>query len=438
MAVGDRRLHGAPGAQQVALAHADFRDQPIDGRIAAGNGKIAGQLLLDIDVDDDAVGRRAGLLGDFHGLEIVQILEPPLGAVEQHFVERVAFGDIELAPDDVIAGAGVAADVDPFDIGARPLVDHIGEVYQPRLVVAVGARMHLREGIAALRRLDREVLGGLLDRFGVVGVAGARLEARPQRGRVDVAHVRLDVDGAEAIRLAFLEREGDEESFLGGVELRHRRDDLGVGVAVLEIEPPQQIAVGFDPVRVVDVGALEEAENIGFAGLDYVAQLPRRIGAVADEADLADHRLLAVLDFEHQVHPVVRPLDDFRVDVHVVATAAPVDGDDPFYVGVDQCARERAARLRLDFAGELLVFHPLVAFEGDFVDDRCLDDRDDQPPLRLPDVHVGEQPGGVKGLERVVDFAGVEPLARNQVKIRAHGVGFDTVIAFHRDLRAGG
>jgi len=96
-AVGHRSLHAPAGSHQVALAHAHFGQQPVDRGIAAGNGEVAGELLLDLDVDDDAVGSRTRLLGDFDALEVIQVLQAPLGAIDQYLVEGVALGDFELA-----------------------------------------------------------------------------------------------------------------------------------------------------------------------------------------------------------------------------------------------------------------------------------------------------------------------------------------------------
>ena len=110
-------------AEQVALADADFGDEAVGGRIAAGDRELAGRLLFHVDIEDDAVGRRARLVGDLHVLEVVEVLQPPLGAVDQRAVVGVAFGDIELAPDDVVARARVAADIDALDVGARALLD---------------------------------------------------------------------------------------------------------------------------------------------------------------------------------------------------------------------------------------------------------------------------------------------------------------------------
>ena len=44
-----------------------------------------------IDVDDDPVRCRAGRVGDLDGLEVSEILQPPLGALDQGAVVGVAF-----------------------------------------------------------------------------------------------------------------------------------------------------------------------------------------------------------------------------------------------------------------------------------------------------------------------------------------------------------
>src|SRR3546814_5557743 len=44
-------------------------------------------------------------------------------------VERIALGEAELAPDDLVAGDGVAVDVDPLDIDARRIADPERDVH---------------------------------------------------------------------------------------------------------------------------------------------------------------------------------------------------------------------------------------------------------------------------------------------------------------------
>ena len=118
----------------------------------------------------------------FTVLEEVQILQPPLGAVDQRAVVRIAFGDIELAPDHIIAGADIAADIDALDIGAGALVDDKGDVDGARLRIAVAARAHAwRTDSRACETSMVDVLDGLFDRLAVVDVALAHAQHRLQR-----------------------------------------------------------------------------------------------------------------------------------------------------------------------------------------------------------------------------------------------------------------
>ena len=88
---------------------------------------------------------------------------------------------------------------------------------------------------------------------------------------------------------------------------------------MLEIKAANQIAIGLDPVRIVDVGAAKEAQEVRFARLDDVAQAIRRIGDVADEFDRLDAGFRTFDDSENQIDAVVGLLDDFRRHAYVVA-----------------------------------------------------------------------------------------------------------------------
>ena len=118
-----------------------------------------------------------------------------------------------------------------------------------------------------------------------------------QRRRVHRPDVGLNIDGTEVVERPFLDREGDDKALLGRVIFTGRRYDLHVGIAVLEIEPPQQVAIGFDAVGVINVRGLQEAQKVGFGRLDHVLQPPRRIGLVADEDDRFDAGLFAFDEF---------------------------------------------------------------------------------------------------------------------------------------------
>ena len=235
------------------------------------------------------------------------------------------------------------------------------------------------------------------------------------------------------VQRPFFDRKRDDEALLGGIVFGDRRDHLHVGKAVLQVEAADQTAVGFHAVGVVDVGGLQEAQPVGLDGLDHLLETPRRIGLVADEVDRLDAGLFALVDHENQIDAVVRPLDDLRCHGDVETAVAVIDLDDALGVGLHPGARQRVARLRLDFLLELLVRHPVVAFEGKPVDHRRFHHRDDDVAARLGDFDVVEKARGIKRLEGSVDLGGVEALAGRGLEIGAHRFRFDAAVALDHD-----
>src|SRR3546814_10720948 len=63
-------------------------------------------------------------------------------------VERIALGEAELAPDDLVAGDGVAVDVDPLDIDARRIADPERDVHGALVFVPLKLRPDVGESIA--------------------------------------------------------------------------------------------------------------------------------------------------------------------------------------------------------------------------------------------------------------------------------------------------
>ena len=150
-------------------------------------------------------GAEPGSLVILTRLEIVEVLQPPLGAIDQRAVVCVALADIEFAADHIVAGAGVAADIDPLDVDARAVFDGENDVDGMGRQVAVAARADHGKRIAAAGDFDRQVLDRLFDRLGVVHVAGAGPEAAVKRLRVNHRDVRLDIDLAEPVARAFVD-----------------------------------------------------------------------------------------------------------------------------------------------------------------------------------------------------------------------------------------
>ena len=147
-----------------------------------------------------------------------------------------------------------------------------------------------------------------------------------------------------------------------------------------------------------------------------------------------DAGLAALVDLEDEIDAVVRQLDDLGLDADVEAAAAAVDLDDALHVGLHHRARQRAARLRLDFGLELLVLDLLVALEGDPVDDRVLDDRDDRGgrPAMLGRTSWN-RPVANSALTPSSICEGVEPAAGPRPEIGADRVGLDALVALDDD-----
>ena len=269
LAVLHRDLSEQTASEQVALRDADLCQESVGGRIAAGDGELAGRLLFEVDVENDSIGSRAGFGRDLDALEVVEVLQAPLGAVDQHAIIRIALRDIELAPDHVVACARIAADIDSFDVDALSLRDGEDEIDRPRLCVARRAWAHCREGKALSRGFDGHVLDGLLDRLGIVDVAGVSPHLHSEQRRIERPDGRLNVDRSDAVLLALLDGEVDYETSPIRIVFSDRGDDPHVDVAVLEIKSAQQLAIRFDPVRIVDIARLQKCEKwSGFGCLD--------------------------------------------------------------------------------------------------------------------------------------------------------------------------
>src|SRR6185369_8240958 len=200
---------------------------------------------------------------------------------------------------------------------------------------------------------------------------------------------------------------------------------------VLEVEAADQVAVGLDAVGIVDVAAAKEAQQVRFARLDDVPQAVGRERDVADEVDRLDAGLGALLDREDEIDTVVRLLDDLGRDADVVATGAAVDFGDSQRVGLHHGAGEGAARLGLDFTGELLVLDLLVALEGNAADHRVFHHGDDDLATGTAvDPDVLEQAGLDQRLEAVVDGTLIQATAGTRLEVRADRLHLDPAISF--------
>ncbi len=302
-----------------------------------------------------------------------------------------------------------------------------------RFEIAVTAWLDDRERKSTPRGFDLHFLDRLLQRFGVIERSDIHARESRQHVAIQRGNAGLIGDGTDAVLLAFFDLEGDQEALPRRIVFRQCGDDLHVGETVLQIIASNKVTIGLDTIRIVDVVAAEEAQEIRLARLDDVLQPVGRISLVADELDRVDAGLAAFLDREDQVDAVVRLLDDFGNHSHVVAAGVTINVGDPLCVGLNHRTRQRSARLRLNLAGKLFVLDLLVAFENHAADDRVFDHRHDDPPARLVDFHVLEQAGLDQALQAIVDAPLVQLSARTGLEIGANGRGLDAAISLDLD-----
>src|ERR1700694_313099 len=259
------------------------------------------------------------------------------------------------------------------------------------LKIPIATRAHDRKGVTPPRRLDLHFLDRLLQCFGVI--ERPDIDAREAAKRICVkrGNAGPKLDRPDPILLAFLDLEGHQEALALRIVFRQRGHHLHVGKTVFQIIAANQIAIGFDPVRIVYVSPTEETQQIRFARLDDIPEAIRRISVVADEFDRLDAGFRALDNGENEIDAVVWLFDDFGIDAHVIAAGAAIDFGDALGVGLHHGTRQRAARLGLYFRRKLIVLDLLVALERYPPDHRVFDHGDHQATTRRADCDVLEQ-----------------------------------------------
>ena len=160
--------------------------------------------------------------------------------------------------------------------------------------------------------LDCHCLNGFFNEVRIVHAAFAQFELTAQPRRIDRVHIRNDLDGANSILRALVDCVRNNKALLRGVVFADCGNDAHIGIAVFQIEATQQIAVRLYAVGIIDVGCLQEAEDVAFRRFDHVFQPARRIGLVADKLDILDAGLVALPDLEDEIDAIVRQFDNLR------------------------------------------------------------------------------------------------------------------------------
>ena len=126
--------------EEVRLGQRNFGDEPVRRRIAARDRELAGGLIFNVDVHDDAVRSRSRLVRDANTLEEAQIVQAALRLVHQDLIVRIALAHVELAANDIVACTGVTAHVDALDVDARAFLDDVHDADRAGGRIAVTLR----------------------------------------------------------------------------------------------------------------------------------------------------------------------------------------------------------------------------------------------------------------------------------------------------------
>ena len=140
---------------------------------------------------------------------------------------------------------------------------------------------------------------------------------------------------------AFLNGNRQNPALLGFVIDSIRRNDAEIRIAVLQVVAADEFEIRSDLVRIVDVAALEEREEVHLGGLHQTDELAGRIDLVADEVDLLDAGLGAFVDRVDDVDAPVRQGHRAVADRRGGAAGAAVDVLDALDVGAHAAQHRR-------------------------------------------------------------------------------------------------
>ena len=250
-------LHVLAAAEQIAFMDADIGQEAFRRRIAGADAELAGRLLFDLDVEHGAIGRAALDVGDLDLLEVAEIFQVLLGALDLRGAEGVAFRHLELASDDAVEGRDIAVDVDPLDIDTRAFGDIVSDIEGVLFLVARDQRPDVDEGIAAIADRRRQLVDRFLDLVGVVPIVVMGRQHRHQIGRLQILQADIQTDMAELVALALVHRERDDEPVARRCKFGHRGCDAEIGIALGQVVFPQQLAVIGQSIGIERVGSLE-------------------------------------------------------------------------------------------------------------------------------------------------------------------------------------
>src|SRR5438034_316707 len=420
--------------EEVTLREVDGADEAVHRREAAAEAEDARRALGDLDVDDDLRLVRPWLGGDLDFFEVAEVHELLAGPVLLLQRVEVPLVERDLAAENLVLAADVAADVDTLDEHLGPLGDverDVDDVLAGHLL-RLGDDVHRCAADGAVEVLDApEALAQLRPREHVPGL---HLQLAPDLLLGEERDpVELDLADLELRSLDY--REGDRHARLLTVHGHIGGLDAGLDVAVVVVELNDSLDV---LVESLALHLAAEDEVLSLSGRERVLELALREPLVALEEDPVDLDLTTLDDAEHHANVTVGKLLDVRrhldLEIPLVLVEVPelLDGALDVYRVVD------AAQLEIDLVLELRGLHGLVPGEVDVPDERPFvdDERHLHPALEVldPHLHVVEEAQAEDRPDVLGEEGRVEGRADGGLDPAEHDGLLDPPRALDRDL----
>ena len=194
------------------------------------------------------------------------------------------------------------------------------------------------------------------------------------------------------------------------------------------------LAVIIQAVRIVVVVRAEQPPPARLLGHHDFAQAAVGEGFVPQEGDGAQARLWTLVDLEDHVDAVLVQLHQLGRNRRRDSARQPVQFDDLADVFLHLGAGIDTARSQGDFLAQLVLADRAVPLQHDLVDDRVLDDLDDQIAVRLnTQLDVGEQLRALERANRHVQHDGIDRVAGLDRQIGQDRGLIDPLVATDQD-----
>src|SRR5579885_3578019 len=200
-------------AEEVVLANAGVEEEAVRRAEARAGAERPRLPLLHVDDHVELIAAALGPPGaDVHLLEEAEPLERVAALAELGARERLLLLEAHLAADDVVAGLGVAGDLDAVDGDRVAAVDRERHVDLLVLLVDGGLRLHGRERVAVVGEPLGELLHVVAQRARVEHLARRGGEILAQPGGVPREVLALERHLADPVLLALVDLDGDPQS----------------------------------------------------------------------------------------------------------------------------------------------------------------------------------------------------------------------------------